>query len=303
MALELPKNEKIMLLAAKLETTNGTAIALTASDADHIVYDFAWNPDDSSIARPMPAAMGGDKSVVGAQTGTVTFRIELAGKGATSAVPAWADRFLPPCGYVKTGSTFDRSNTGQTLTIAWFEDGLKNILYGACGNFTIEGTHSNPVAINFSFTGLYSGETDVAILSPTFPTVLPPIWVGSTVTVGAYTPVLSSFSIDAGNQIELRPDAAATYGIRCAWIPNHDPSLTIDPEAVAVATRDWVAVYRAMTEEAFSLTVGSATYNTITLTAAKAQTQQPKRLVRNGLLAKSITAQLNGATPLAIAFS
>lgn len=303
MAIDTPKNGQIMLLAAKLETTNGTPISITGSDADHIVYDFDWSPDDASIARPMPAAMGQDTSIVGAQTGTVKFRIQLAGKGSVSAVPAWADRFLPPCGYTKSGSTFSRSGSAQTVTIAWFEDGLKNILYGAMGTFKISGTNGQPVDINFEFKGIYSGETDVAILSPTFPSVLAPIWVGSTVSWGGFTPVLSKFELDAGNQLELRPDAAATWGYRCCWLPNHDPKLTIDPEASTVAARDWVSIYRAMTEESASISVGSASNNTITLSTSRAQTQQPKRLVRNGLIAKSITAQLNGATPFSVAFA
>ena len=303
MAITTPKNPAIMLLAAKLETTNGTPISLAGTDADHVVYDFDFTPDDASLARPMPAAMGQDTSVVGAQTGTVKFRIQLAGKGSVSAVPPWADRFLPACGYTKSGSTFSRSGSAQTLTIAWYEDGLKNILYGAMGTFKISGTNGQPVDITFEFKGIYDGETDVAILTPTFPTVLPPIWVGSTVSWGGVTPVLSKFEIDAGNQLEMRPDAAATWGFRCCWLPNHDPKLTIDPEATAVATRDWVAIYRAMTVESASISIGSASNNTITLATSAAQTQQPKRLVRNGLLAKSITAQLNTATPFSIAFA
>lgn len=303
MALELPLLAPIMLLAAKLETTNGTKISVSGSDADHIVYNFDWQPDDASIARPKPASMGSDKSIAGAQLGTVRFTIHLAGKGSVSAVPAWADRFLPACGYTKTGSQFDRAVTAQTITIVWYENGLKNTLYGAAGTFTISGTNAQPTDVNFEFRGIYYAEEDAAILTPTFPTVMPPIWVGSTVTVGSYTPVLSRFEINAGNQIVLRPDAAATYGFRCAVITNHEPMLTIDPEATLVATRDWVSVHRAMTEEALSLTVGSESNNTITLTATSAQTQMPKRNVRDNILAKSITAQLNGATPLAIAFS
>lgn len=303
MAIERPLLDKIMLLAAKLETTNGTAISVSATDADHLVYGFDYSPDAASAERPLNGSMGSDVSIPGAQTGTVRFNVQLAGKGSVSAVPPWADRFLPACGYTKTGSQFDRAVTGQTLTIAWFEDGLKNIFYGAAGTFKLSGTTSQPAEAMFEFKGLHLSETDVSIISPTFPSVLPPIWAGSTTTIASYTPVLSKFEIDAGNQIEYRPDQAAAGGIRCALIVNHLPKLTIDPEATLVATRNWDSIYRAMTEEAFSLSLGSVSNNTITIAASKAQSAKPQRNVRGGIIARSITAQLNGATPLSIAFS
>lgn len=305
MAITIPKLEKISLLAGKLETTNGTAISLAGTDADHIIYNAAIVPDDSSIARPQPGGMGSDKSIAGEQTCTCTFQHHLTGKGASGAVPPWADRFLPACGYTKTSTTFNRAASGQTITLGLYEDGLLRLCYGAVGNFRLLYSQGQPAIADYTFRGLYAAITDVAIISPTYPTVLPPIFAGATIAVGAFTPVLSAMEVDAGNEIVMRPDAAvsASGGLRCGLIVDHAPTMKLDPEASAIATRDWLAVYKAHTEESWSIAIGADANNIVTVSGSKAQTQMPKRGSRNKILTDEIMMQLNSTTPLAIAFT
>ncbi len=306
MATDAPKITPIMCIAAKVETTTGVAIAVTGTDASLIVFNFSMTPDEPVNERQAMAGKGQLASVPGAQGGKCSFEVELTGNGA-SGLPPWASIFLPACDWENTAGTFSPVNGLVTLTIVAYEDGLRRQLTGCRGDFTITAVNGQPGRVKFDFTGKYidTAVTDVAILAPTFPTVLAPIFAGGTCTLGAFTPTLSKIMLTAGNNVILREDAtnADKSGYKAAAIPNRKPTGSMDPESVAVATRDWRGILMAKTEETLSLIIGASANNIITIASTKVQTIKTPRGERNGLMTDEIGLQINSTSPFTIAFS
>jgi hypothetical protein len=305
MAVDTVKIDRIRVLAAKVETTTGTPISLSGTDGQFIVLNPSMTADDPVNEREAQAGLGMYPSVPGAQGGRLTFEVELTGSGASGTVPPWATTFLPACGMTNTTGTFAFASSNVTLTFGLYEDGLLRILSGARGNYTISAKSGNPVRVQFEFMGKYQLHTDVSILSPTFPTVIPPVFANSTFTLGAYAPILSQFDLTPGNEVTMRESGAAgdTLGYRAAAIVGRKPSLTLDPEAVAVATKDWRALTAASTQLALSIVIGSTANNIITIASSTCQVTGSSRGNRNGLMIDQLRCVLTTTTPYTIAFS
>jgi hypothetical protein len=303
MAVDTPKLDRVKLLAAKIETTTGTAESLTASDATFIILNPVMTPDDPMNEREYPADLGQLASVPGGRSAKCTFDVELMGSGATG-VPAWASTFLPACNWSEDTGTFGYTRSGTTLTIALYEDGLKRTMSGCRGTFKISLKSGEPAKVSFEFTGKYNAVSDTSILSPTFPTTIPPIFAGSTVSIGgSFTPVLSTFDIDIANEVVLREDATDASAYKGAAIVAMKPTGTLDPETKSAATRDWHDKLLNATEESLSIVIGSASNNTITIASTKMQAMKAGRGNRNKLLTDAVSVQFNGDSPLTIAFS
>lgn len=89
------------VVAAKIETTEGTEEALAAGDAV-LVYDVNFAPDVSTYERtPARSTLSKLPSVRGTKLGTLTFRTEIKGSGAVATAPEW-DEYLQACGFAKS---------------------------------------------------------------------------------------------------------------------------------------------------------------------------------------------------------
>ena len=301
--MDSAKLTKIRLLAAKEETTTGDAISLDATDADYNVMNPVLTPEEATNERELQASLGQLARVAGADRATITFSVELSGSGASGAVPPWASTFLPACDMVDAAGTFTFTRGEKSVTIVFYEDGLKKTLAGCRGTFSIVAEDGAPAMVNFEFTGKYTGEADDTILAPTFPTVIPPTVKGTTLSFHSVTPKVSRVQIDTNNEVVLREDITDATGYHAAAIVNRKPSIVLDPEAGTVATKDWVAIRNASTAGSLNFVIGSATNNTVTIAASAVTINRAPSGDRNGILTKAIEGQFNSATPFSIAFS
>jgi len=222
-------------------------------------------------------------------------------------VPAWAKVFLPACGIIQHAADspqFDLSSTSpaggstplavRTITLGLYEDGIYKVLSGCMGTATINCVTGQPVRIDFSFTGVWGAPTDVALIAPDYPSVLPPGFAGGAITVGAWTPVLGELSLDLGNDVVTRPDATKASGLVSALITGRRVTGSMNPESALVASRDNYGIWLASTEAALSVAVGAgADGNTCTITAPKLQITNPQAIDRDGILADELSFQLN----------
>lgn len=302
MAVDNPKLAQVRLLAAKVETTTGTAIALSGTDATLIVFDPVMEPDSPMNEREVQADLGQLTGTAGAQGGTCTFEVELTGAGA-AGVPAWASTFLPACNWANTTGTFAYARSNVTLTIALYEDGLVRTLAGARGTFTITGESGKPARVRFEFKGKYKAVLDASILAPTFPTVIAPICAASTITIGGYSPVISKWMVAANNEVILREDETDATAYRAAAIVQMKPNGSIDPESTSIATRDWLSKYVANTLESFSVAIGSVANNIVTIASSTMQTTKAGRDTRNKLIREAISLGFMSSNPFTIVFS
>jgi hypothetical protein len=291
------------LLAAKLETTTGTAETVLATDAKLIVSNFGGIiPDDPQNDRELVGNRGYETSVPGGSTGSCDFEIDLSGNGA-SGLPPWATTLLPACDLIASGATYAYSTDDETVTLVEYEDGLKRILHGCKGDVTFTFSASGIGKARFRFIGCYTAETDATILAPTFPTVLPPACESMTMTIGGYSPRWSTLELALGNQLVMREDPTAATSYHAAAIPNCTPTMTLDPELVTVATKNWQSIREAATESALSIVLGGTANNILTFAATRLQVRSVRPGERNGLSIHALGFQLNGATPFSLAFS
>ena len=205
---------------------------------------------------------------------------------------------LPACGWVDTAGVFSPVTQGpggaggvKTITIGHYKDGKRQLLSGAMGTFKIIAETGKAAMIEFTFTGKYSSnETDTAILSPTYPSVLPLRVAAGALTWNSVALCTSSVEFDAGNSVLMREcvNASDRSGYVSAIVTNRQPVITADPESVLVATQDRDAKWLTSTPEAFSMQIGT-TGTSITIAAPKAQLENKQQGNRNDMLVDSLT--------------
>lgn len=292
------------VLAAATESAAGTAETLTGSNAAFNVFDLSIEPDVEMSSRPAQGSFSQLASIPGRRMCTVKFRLEMCGSGATGgAEPAWASVFLPSCGLVESSgdmyvlSSLPPEAAGsatKTITLAGYYDGQERLAFGCMGNvvFTLEA--GKVVSAEFTYKGIYGGVTDVAILTPTYPTVIPPRFSNtSSLTIGSVTPRISSLKIDLGNEVTVREDATTVTGLLAAVITNRKVTGSIDPEAALVADYDPFGDWIAGTARALTATVGSVANNTQVYTMPAVQLIKPTDGERGGLQADTWDFQAN----------
>ena len=298
------------VLAAKIETTVGTPIALAGADAAFNVFDATIQPTIEFVSRMGQASFGSITGSVGAASGTLSFRTELFGDGA-GGIPGWASTLLPACGFTLSTDTFlPRSEAPglsvKTLTMGLYEDGVFKSIRGAVGNCVATIEPGKPVNLNWTFTGAWVTPTDVPLIAPTYPTRLPIRASSSTVTLGAFAPCFSSMTIDFGNQIVPRTCAASANGIHSYIITNRLPVGTLDPEAKLVAGYPTYGEWINSTERVMTAFFEDGA-DEITFTGSKFQLTNVQEGDREGLQTDTLTYQLNrgnsGADELTILFA
>lgn len=284
------------VMAAKIEATPGTAENLSGADGVFNVFDWTIQPTAEMIQREGQGAFGRLPSVAGARSGTAVFSIHAIG-GAS--LPAWATTFLPACGLVATGEIFTPRTEApgtnvKTLTIAGYQDGQLKMIRGAAGNVVFTFTSGQPILMTFTFTGLWVAPSDVAIIAPNYPNILPPRFANANLTIGgsSWSPKISQMTLDIGNQVILREDPSDITGYCNALITDRVPTGTIDPESSLVATNDVYGDWLDSSESALSLSCGQAG-NRIAFDAPKWQITNPQEGNRNDVQIDTIEFQLN----------
>lgn len=280
-------------MAVKTETSTGSAIAISATDGAFFAYKVSEGIQDETemIARPGAGSSDNLAGVVGKYWASIEFEIDLMGKGS-SGVATYMSTLLGACGVNfsgGTGSPITGEDQADTVTIGYYADGLFQSLAGAMGTFSTVWNAGQIARLRFKFWGVPQAESDVALITPTFPTLLPPRWAGTTNTYDSYALKASQMTFDVQNTIIPREDPSNAAGVRSACLVHRDPYFEFDPEAVLVATKNWQTYFRNSTEAALTVAIGTSASNTITLASTKAVVAQPPNMVnRNGLVARTL---------------
>lgn len=301
----MPLLKRKRVLAAKIEVTPGTAETLANADAAMNIYNPMIQASIDMEAREGQGGFGYLTSIPGARTGTATFRTYLEWDG-TATEPAWADTFFPACGWVKSGQVYSPRSEApganvKTLTIACYVDGVRKQIAGACGTFVVTLPTGRAGYIDWTFTGvLQAAPTDVALLTPTYPTDKPLRFGGGVAEWNNVNLCVSQATINAGNQVVLRECPTSSAGYIAAIITDRRPTITLDPEAVTVATQDRWAAWLAQTEYLLELDVdsGPLTGDLLSFDAPKAQLLNIQEADRNRIVTDSLefVCNKNGAT-------
>lgn len=170
---------------------------------------------------------------------------------------------------VLAAASFETQVASPTISIGMAKDGVREALYGARGSFSLRGNIGEPAIIEFNFRGAEHSEspTDGAnVASPTATDRVPPVLLGADLKIGKtglaqsaeYSPCISSFSIDSGNQVEFRRCMSSATGIEEAQIIARRVTGQIDPELVVESLYDFVNQFTANGIQRVRLQFGTA---------------------------------------------
>lgn len=107
-------------IAAKVETTEGTAITLAAADANCLVYDPTITDDVPMFDRnPARSSLSPLIEIPGLRTRKVSFKVEIKGSGAIATAPSYG-KLLRACGLAEFAVS---SLSVGTITTGPFQDG------------------------------------------------------------------------------------------------------------------------------------------------------------------------------------
>jgi len=304
------KIDRLRELLAKIETTAGTAISVTGTDGTVPVMNAVYN-DNTSYNRRENATGGKLAGRRGPLIGTMSFDVEAMGLGATGSVPAWADLFLPPCGFVKSTATFTYTRTvanQKTITLKHFIDGKYRQLYGAAGSCRLTYNAGNISLFSFNFTGIVSPIAETANPAVTLVTTQPIVGAASFTYHNGTNPITlnaPSGVIDWGQTVApIETPNAAGYLRFC--VSDYNPIMTVEPyeEAVGSTAIDPDADWVANSERAISLVLGSSANNTMTIAASKAtHSSAPSWGERQRLVTRGFNLDFNDDSAPTIVFS
>lgn len=268
------------VLAAKVEATVGTDVTPSASDATFNIFNANIEPTPQMEEREGQGGFDRLTQTNGARTAKVTFQCEVQWDG-TATEPAWAEVFLPGCGWVKSGtgptyypltrSTGTTTSDPRSLTISHYIDGKLRKATGCVGTFKATLPAGKRVLFDFEFTGVWAGETDTSIITPTYVTDTVYKWSSGVCQWNDVELLASQAVIDAGNVIQMREDPSKSSGYLAGIIVDRYPKITIDPEMILVASQDRDGAWLAGTEYALELHCGGVGNSKFQFDAPKAQ--------------------------------
>lgn len=262
-----------------IETTSGTAVAVSAALTATDVFDASCEPVDlfsQTERRPHGQFNSRIKAPVGMRVGRFRFTINLSyGSALTSnQILMRLLGYALDTGVYKPVTAF--GSRPKTFSMALQQDGRQHNLYGCVADCTIEIEVGKIAKANFDGMGVWSSTTDVALVTQSQATTMP--WTGTnmavTVANGAGTPTeigaCNKATIRFGNQIAPREDFTVTPGVHYFYIADRSPSIVLEPEARLVATFDHFGDMLASGERAINIELDNGT-NTLDFDAPKAQ--------------------------------
>jgi hypothetical protein len=301
------------IIAAAVEGTYG--VDATPTGADAILIEDVQQGFDRLTMVERPAirdTLGRLQQIYGGALKAYTFTCEVKGSGAAGTPPE-IGVLLRGCAMdetivAATSVTYAPiSDNQESLTIYLWEDGTLTKLLGARGSVDFVGEARGRLMANFQFIGHYAGPTDVALPTPTYDATKPPILIGGSLQIGAFTPAIQAFNFSPGNVIEVPPNINAADGFSEVLITDKDPAGSINPEQPLVATLDFIGQLTGGTTVALDTGVFGATAgNRFAVTAPAAYWRDMAPGVREGVQIYEIPfglAETSGDDQFAIAFT
>ncbi len=293
------------VLAAAIETTHGTAEAITAADGGILVIDPKIDTNIAMESRKVIVpSLSNISDIPGTQSAVLTFQAELKGAGAaySATVKPAIGKYLRACGFgevidttagLETATYSPISDSIPTLTMWLFEDGVVKKMKGCAGTAKVSVEVGKPAYIDFTFTGIWDGVADAALITPTFEMTVPPVLLSAAFSLDAYSAKISKLDIDVANAVALREDISTSTGFSFAEVTSRLPVGSFDPEMTNVATYNWFGKWLAGGTGALSASIGATQYNKYAITAPAVQYTKIAEGDRNGVFINDVTIKLN----------
>lgn len=298
--------ERRMVLAVKIEAVEGTPETLAGADANLLAYNVSFEPSVDQFERsPIAADFSNYGPITGKRSARVRFKAELKGSGTAGTAPA-IGKLLKACGASETivaltSATYAPLTVAvPTVTIGLYSlpesgNNIKEFISGAQGTWKFSAKVGEPVMLEFDFLGCYEPTVDIATITPTgLETIKPIALLATSFTAHSFANhKISTLTMDAGNELQLREDINEASGYFSTYIARRKPVFSFDPEKELVATHDYYGKMLSNAEASLSLALTGSAGNITTISAPKSQYVQVKPGARNGLQIFQIDGQLN----------
>lgn len=275
-----PNLTRKTLVLAKVEGTYGTAESAVdeATDAMLVFGDGAsvYTPNVGLIDyQALTGSVTRQPMKSGAKTAGVNVNTCLMLSAVAASTPAHAshityyDRLLSACGLESVTGTGPDSLTWfpettdtsaelmKSLTFEIYTDGVKQVVSGAMGSFSINASAGDIPRMNFTFQGKYNSPTAAATPAAVFPvdrkslvgaanalsikrnsaTVPATGQASVNASVATNYPVVRSFAFNSGSQVAAKSDINAAAGFAGFHIPDRRPTINITFECEKALTK------------------------------------------------------------------
>ena len=179
--------------------------------------------------------------------------MELAGSGTAGTSPRYGSA-LKACGMAEaitdevSGGGNDTvtytpiSASFPSVTIHYNVDGVRHIVTGCRGSFTLTASVGEIPSIDFTFTGIYNAPTDTALPSVTYGNQATPLIFknGNTTSFQllSYSGALMSLTMDVGNSLVYRELVGGTKEV---LLTDRAANGSVTIEAPTMAQKDYFA--------------------------------------------------------------
>jgi len=246
-------------------------IEVTLAGASGIAQ-VSITPDAQTLADSLDAAQA---AVV--ITTTVALPLTTAGGGEISIVPTWTGTLVLGDKWrivvVPDGLTYEPvSSSFESLTFYIYMDGVRHIITGCYGTFSINATAGEFGTVEWEFTGQYVAATDnAAPANLVFETTSPPIVELAKLRLDSFSATVNALTYDQNNEITPRPSVNAADGYNGVNLTARAPEGGLDPEAVLVASEDFWGKMAASTDFQLTMRAGKTVGEVIWLYGPKLQ--------------------------------
>lgn len=243
---------KRSVILAKIESVYGTDPTPTGANDAVLISNLSPSLAGARMnERPaMRNTLGQLKHLYGGSLLQVSFDVEIKGSGTAGTAPEIGP-LLRACGLGETivggvSVTYAPVSTAiESITIYIYEDGLEYKMTGCRGTFTGNLEAGMAGKLSFTFTGHWSGPTDVAVPAPTYDSTVPVVTLSAGFTVDSFAGVVNALGFDIGNEVSMPPSINAADGFADIIISGRDVKGSIDPETVLIATEAFIANYKS----------------------------------------------------------
>lgn len=265
---------KRAVLLAKIESTYNTDPTPTGLADAVLASNVAWSLAGARMnERPaMRNTLGQLKQLFGGALLQMSFDVEVKGSGTAGTAPEIGP-LLRACGLnetivASTSVTYAPVSTAiESCTMYLYEDGKLYKMTGCRGNVSGNLETGQAGKLSFTLTGHYSGPTDVSVASPTYDSTVPVATLSGGFAADSYAAVINALAFDLGNSVVTPPSFNAADGFGDIIISGRDVAGSIDPEDVLIATKDFMAAYKAGTVMSIATgVIGSTAGNRYQLT-------------------------------------
>lgn len=176
------------------------------------------------------------------------------------------------------------TDANTSASIYFNVDGVRHVLLGARGSFSIDLSAKQIPKLKWTFTGLMGTIADAALPNADFSGWQVPATVSTANTtdinlLGYTGAVVQNLSMDIANQVTYRQ----LIGAESVLITDRKPTGNVSIEAVNVATKDWWTIAKNAQYGVFGVKHGQTAGNIVGITAPNVQLTDPKYADADGV--------------------